>query len=102
MIIWNYRVFSEPNGDYIIREVFYTEDGAILGCTAHAVEPFGKTIEELAHVLDDFRAALQFPVLTLDNISQPSMEKQRCTGSKQTLSHEQLRTQLGLNANSRF
>jgi hypothetical protein len=29
MMNWNYRVFKEPNGDYIIREVFYAEDGTI-------------------------------------------------------------------------
>ena len=28
-IKWNYRVFLEDNGDYIIREVFYEADGAI-------------------------------------------------------------------------
>lgn len=31
MITWNYCVFREANGDYIIREVFYGEDGSILG-----------------------------------------------------------------------
>lgn len=27
---WNYRVFQEPNGDYIIREVLYAEDETII------------------------------------------------------------------------
>lgn len=41
-IKWNYRVFLEDNGDYIIREVFYEAGGAIAGCTENAVEPWGK------------------------------------------------------------
>ena len=46
MITWNYRVFREDDGDYVIREVFYGEDGAVLGCTENAVEPYGSTLEE--------------------------------------------------------
>lgn len=34
---WNYRVFLEADGDYIIREVFYEEDGLMQGCTENAV-----------------------------------------------------------------
>ena len=26
MMTWNYRVFLEASGDYIVREVFYDED----------------------------------------------------------------------------
>ena len=58
MMTWNYRVFREEDGDYVIREVFYAEDGAIVGCTADAVEPFGSTLEELAQSIEDFKAAL--------------------------------------------
>ena len=39
MITWNYRVFREDDGDYVIREVFYSEDGAILGCTEKRFAP---------------------------------------------------------------
>jgi hypothetical protein len=96
MMTWNYRVFREDDGDYVIREVFYTEDGAIISCTANAVEPFGSTLEELAQSIDDFKAALALPVLTLRDIpeSAPTLEKQK---NEKTLSHEQLRRQLGLN-----
>jgi hypothetical protein len=38
---WNYRVFREPNGDYVIREVYYEADGSIVACTENAAEPFG-------------------------------------------------------------
>ena len=95
MMTWNYRVFQEDDGEYVIREVFYTEDGAIISCTANAVEPFGSTLEELAHSIDDFKAALALPVLTLKDIpaSVPALEKQK---NGKTISHEQLRRQLGL------
>jgi hypothetical protein len=65
---WNYRVFQETNGDYIIREVFYAEDGSIIGCTDDAVEPSGRSLTELARDIECFRQALALPTLTLDDI----------------------------------
>lgn len=65
---WNYRVFQEANGDYVIREVFYAEDGSILGCTAEAVEPSGRSLTELARDLESFMEALDLPILTLEDI----------------------------------
>ena len=97
MMTWNYRVFREDDGEYVIREVFYGEDGAILGCTANAVEPFGSTLEELAQTLADFQSALALPVLTVDDIPQPSALPERKRGAR-TISSEQLRAQLGLNS----
>lgn len=94
MITWNYRVFREQDGDYIIREVFYAEDGTIIGCTENAVEPFGRTLEELEQSLKDFQVALELPVLTLNDIpsSAPIQKDQRSA----RITHEQLRAQLGL------
>lgn len=93
---WNYRVFREKDGDYVIREVFYAEDGSIVGCTANAIEPFGSSLEALAQSIEDFRAALALPVLTLDDVptSSPTLAKQH---NSKMISHEQLRIQLGLN-----
>ena len=68
MITWNYRVFREDDGDYIIREVFYNENGDILGCTQDAVEPIGRSLEALAEDIASFQAALMLPVLTLADI----------------------------------
>ena len=65
---WNYRVFQEPNGDYIIREVFYAEDGSIIGCTDDAIEPSGRSLTELARDIDSFKEALGLPVLSLEDI----------------------------------
>ena len=69
MITWNYRVFHEDDGDYVIREVFYAADGTILGCTAHAVEPIGRTLEELAQSIDEFKAALNAYLDQLESTS---------------------------------
>lgn len=95
MMTWNYRVFREDDGDYVIREVFYTEDGSIITCTANPVEPFGSTLEELAQSIEDFKAALALSVLTLKDIpeSHPELERRK---NGRTISHEQLRAQLGL------
>ncbi len=65
MITWEYRVFREDDGDYIIREVFYDENGQLLGCTADAVEPIGQSLAELTEDIRAFQAALDLPILTL-------------------------------------
>ncbi len=59
----------------------------------HAVEPSGNTLEELAQSIEDFKAALALPVLTLENIpkSSPALAKQK---NGKTISHEQLRLDL--------
>jgi len=94
---WNYRVFREEDGDYIIREVFYAEDGSILGCTADAVEPTGGSLDELGREIDDFRAALSLPVLTLADMPEPAACPQpRPHGN--TISSAELRVRLGLDA----
>ncbi|MBP1468617.1 hypothetical protein EYB53_023085 [Candidatus Chloroploca sp. M-50] len=97
MITWNYRVFREDDGDFIIREVFYDDDGAILGCTAHAVEPCGRSLEELTTSLADFQAALALPTLTLGDMPQPSMERPTAPRGC-TLSSAEVRAKLGLHS----
>ena len=95
MITWNYRVFRDETGDYFIREVFYVDDGSVLGCTANAVEPLGRTIDELAYSIDEFKAALALPVLTLDDMPTPtttSADRLR----EPRLSAADVRRQLGL------
>ena len=90
-------MFREDDGEYVIREVFYSEDGAILGCTANAVEPYGRTLEELAQTLADFQSALALPVLAVGDIPQPATVPEHKRGAR-TVSSEQLRAQLGLNS----
>jgi hypothetical protein len=95
MITWNYRVFKEANGDYIIREVFYKDDGSIAGCTEDAVEPYGQSLEELTQSIEDMKAALALPVLTLADIPEPSVTREQRRGQP-TMSHERVRAELGL------
>lgn len=72
---WDYHVFREDAGTYIIREVYYEDDGAIMACTVDAVEPIGESLEELAKDIDWFKAALKLPVLTLADIPKPKKKK---------------------------
>ena len=95
-IKWNYRVFLEDNGDYIIREVFYEADGAIAGCTENAVEPWGKSLEELAKNIEWFKEALTLPVLTLADIPESLRKSESKQEQSGNISHEQLMAELGL------
>ncbi|MFN8505119.1 hypothetical protein [Kouleothrix sp.] len=95
MMTWNYRVFRENEHDYVIREVFYADDGTILGCTAEAVEPFGQSIDELARSIEDLKAALKLPVLTFDDIPQSDAGEQSRKGGS-TVRQEDIRATLGL------
>ena len=94
MLTCNYRVFQEANGDYIIREVFYSENGEILTCTENAVEPWGRSPEELAKDIKSFQEALMLPVLTLADI--PTDRSYQQARGKNNISHEQLMAELGL------
>jgi len=95
MMTWNYRIFREENGDYIIREVFYEEDGSILGVTEKAVEPFGRSLAELTASLQLLQEALTLPVLTLADIPGEPKQKRKKYRSKY-IAHEQLKAELGL------
>ncbi len=95
MTTWNYRVFLEENGDYVIREVFYDEDGCVIGCTENPVEPFGRTLGELAKHIEWFKEAMDLPTLTLADIPCESKKKRKKEKSK-NISHEQLLAELSL------
>ena len=96
MIAWNYRVFQEANGDYIISEVFYAEDGSIVGCTENAVEHQGRSLEELARDIESFKEALTLPVLTLADIPDGETKQEHKRDRSNDISHEQLLAELGL------
>ena len=97
MITWNYRVFHEETGDYVIREVSYDEGGAIVGCTADAVEPMGASLEELERDLEHFREALRLPVLTLAEVdAEIAKQPPRPQKPGKNISHDELVAKLGL------
>lgn len=97
MMTWNYRVFREEDGDYVIREVTYGDNGEIIGCTKDAVEPLGKSLEELAQDLEAFQEALQYPVLTLAEV-EAALAKQpvNIVQKSDTITHAELVKKLGL------
>lgn len=97
---WNYRVFREKDGGYVIREVYYDANGSILACTENAVEPTGESLEELAQDIEWFGEALTLPVLTLADIPRHE-RKTKGKNGKENLSQEQLARQLG-SSRSRF
>jgi len=92
---WDYRVFKEKSGGYIIREVHYDADGSIVACTERAVEPFGESLEELAKDIEYFKEALTLPVLTLSDIPH-AQEHKRKRARRKNMSREQLEAKLGI------
>lgn len=95
MIKWEYRVFKEDNGEYVIREVFYDDKGCIVGCTKDAVEPFGTSLQDLTEQIEAFKKALTLPVLTLADIPIRQQEKKRLSKG-QNISHKQVMADMEL------
>ena len=95
MITWNYRVFREENGDYVIREVIYDNDGLILGCTADPVEPNAQSLEDLTRELEWFQEALTLPVLTLADMP-PAPSTPPVRDRSKNISFDQVLAELGL------
>ncbi|MDJ1185403.1 hypothetical protein [Roseofilum casamattae] len=96
MMNWDYRVFHEDNGDYTIREVFYAEDGSIVGCTEHEVSPLGRSLAELTEDLQAFTDALTKPVLRLSDFPKDIARREERKTLSKTISHEQVLVELGL------
>lgn len=68
---WNYRVTkrgSDPEQglDYEIREVYYRQDGSILGWTEKPCEPYGHSEAGLREDFQLMQEAFERPVLDLD------------------------------------
>lgn len=96
MVSWNYRVFREEGGDHVVREVFYDDQGAILGCTANGVEPWGESLEALIGDIEAFKAATLLPVLTLADVPVDGKKQDRQRNRSRNLSHDQLLARLGI------
>lgn len=95
---WNYRVFREEDGGYVIREVFYDDDdSSIEACTEKAVEPFGESLEELAQDIEWFKEALTMPVLTQADVPCASTKKPKHVDDRDgNITREQLMVELDL------
>lgn len=65
---WNHRVIAsiDENGEalYQVHEVYYYEDGRLMGCTEKGVAPMGETSEMLLEEIERFVAAFTKPILT--------------------------------------
>ena len=59
---WNYRVI-ERDGELAIHEVFYDDDGHIIGHTETPVFPRAESLEDLVDELKRYAEALEKPVL---------------------------------------
>ena len=63
---WNYRVVRQDRGDetaYAIREVHYDEEHQVASWTAHDMQPWGTSLDELRTDLQLMLLALEKPVL---------------------------------------
>ena len=96
MIQWNYRVFREPDGDYVIREVFYAEDGSIVGCGQNEALPTGRSLAELTEDIEALASALTKPVLTLADIPKGDRTPSEQRSRHSTISHDRVLAELGL------
>lgn len=94
-MVWDYRVFKEDNGDYVIREVFYDDQGSIIGCTRDAVEPFGTSLQDLTQQIESFKESLAMPVLTLADVPIREKKKRQKSNDKK-VSQKQVMAELGL------
>lgn len=98
MTTWNYRVFREADGGLSIREAFYAEDGQVIACgepaTVEAV-----SIHELTALLNDWRRALDLPVLALSDIPARPAGQSR-TPSEKRLTQAEVLSRLGLTVRS--
>lgn len=65
---WNHRIFREPDGLLVIREVYYDEAGIITSCTEDAVSPTGDNIMDLMADMGMFIQAVGKPILKMANI----------------------------------
>jgi hypothetical protein len=67
-MIWTYRVFSDRQGRYSIREVFYERDNTIVAYGKAPVVVVGASLEEMMQLVKWFRDAFDLPVLSVEEV----------------------------------
>ncbi len=94
MTTWNYRVFREADGGLSLREAFYAEDDRVIACS-EPVTGEADSLTELTALLNDWRRALDQPVLTLTDVPVPPAGQPRPRSGRR-LSHAEVVSRLGL------
>lgn len=59
---WNHRVLKTAD-EFVIREVYYRQDGTVEGWAAGPATPSAETMEGLQWVIERYREALKKPVI---------------------------------------
>lgn len=67
-MIWTYRVFCDSQGCYSIREVFYERDGKLIDYGKSPVAALSNSPEELMQLIQWFKEAFEWPVLSLEEV----------------------------------
>ena len=75
----NYRVIVH-DGQYAVYEVFYADDGRIVGYTQDPVFPRAESLEELAVELRRYEAALNEPPLDYAEQQSEAERRRQTTG----------------------
>lgn len=65
---WNYRITLDAEGEYTFREVYYDENGKVVGWTSEETAPFSESLEGLRRFIEE---ALAKPVLDITDESNP-------------------------------
>lgn len=65
---WTYRVFRDNKGHYSVREIFYEQDGKILGYGKEPAAPIGSSLEDLLQQMKWFKEAFNLPVLSTEEV----------------------------------
>ncbi len=94
-MIWNYCVFREADGGLTIREVFYARDGNIIACS-EPVQLEAESITDLTRLIEELKAALDLPILSLADVPLPSVQPSPRADRRNTLTHQAVLARLGL------
>ncbi len=67
-MLWTYRVFQDKTNRYSIREVFYEQDGTIIGYGKTPVALAAASAEDLRQLVTWFHEAFDLPILSMETV----------------------------------
>lgn len=73
LMTWNHRVFEVKHKDetyFELREVYYDEQGKVIGYTQEGASPLGEDMDELRQDLGRMLLALDKPILKDEDFPQ--------------------------------